>query len=75
LGKDYDLELPKGAGVSVDAVAKSLVSEKGAEVLAKIAKMHFRTAFRAQNLPEPPKIEWRTRETSKKTKNSIDTHS
>ena len=27
--------------------------------LAKIAKMHFRTALRAQGLPEPPKKEWR----------------
>jgi len=27
--------------------------------LPKIAKVHFRTAFRAQGLPEPPKKEWR----------------
>jgi hypothetical protein len=29
------------------------------ENLAKIAKVHFRTALRAQGLPEPPKTEWR----------------
>jgi hypothetical protein len=23
--------------------------------------MHFRTALRAQGLPEPPKVEWRRR--------------
>jgi toxin-antitoxin system PIN domain toxin len=26
---------------------------------AKISKLHFRTALRAQGLPEPPKKEWR----------------
>jgi hypothetical protein len=30
-----------------------------AENLMKIAKLHFRTALRAQGLPEPPKTEWR----------------
>jgi hypothetical protein len=25
--------------------------------------MHFRTALRAQGLPEPPKVEWRRRPT------------
>jgi len=29
------------------------------EQLPKVAKMHFRTALRAQGLPEPPKTEWR----------------
>jgi len=24
-----------------------------------VSKMHFRTALRAQGLPEPPKKEWR----------------
>jgi hypothetical protein len=27
--------------------------------LPKIAKVHFRTALRAQGLPKPPKKEWR----------------
>jgi ribonuclease HIII len=58
-GKDFGIELPKGAGTNVDAVAKELFSNYGAEVLTKISKMHFRTALRAQGLPEPPKTEWR----------------
>ena len=59
LGKDIGVELPKGAGTNVDVVAKELVNTKGVEILGKIAKMHFRTALRAQGLPEPPKTEWR----------------
>ncbi len=59
LEKQYETKLPKGASSAVDAVAKRLVEERGAEGLAKIAKMHFRTALRAQGLPEPPKTEWR----------------
>jgi ribonuclease HIII len=43
----------------VDEAAKKIVADHGAESLPKIAKMHFRTAFRAQGLPEPPKKEWR----------------
>ncbi len=66
LGKDYGVELPKGAGSSVDVLAKDLFSRHGADVLANIAKMHFRTALRAQNLPERPKTEWRKVGTSKK---------
>ena len=59
LGKECGVELPKGAGINVDAVAKELVNTRGAEILNKIAKTHFRTALRAQGLPEPPKTEWR----------------
>ena len=59
LGKDYGVELPKGAGTNVDGVAKELFARNGVEALTKIAKMHFRTALRAQGLPEPPKTEWR----------------
>jgi hypothetical protein len=33
----------------------------GAGELAKISKLPFRTALRAQGLPEPPKTEWRKR--------------
>ncbi len=67
LGKNYGVELPKGAGANVDGLAKDLFSKHGADVLAKIAKMHFRTALRAQSLPEPPKTEWRKSGTSKKS--------
>jgi ribonuclease HIII len=45
----------------VDAAAKEFIEKRGAENLPKVAKMHFRTALRAQGLPEPPKVEWRRR--------------
>jgi len=59
LEKEFNLELPKGASSAVDEAAKKFVAEQGADNLPKIAKVHFRTAFRAQGLPEPPKKEWR----------------
>jgi ribonuclease HIII len=59
LEKQFEVKLPKGASATVDATAKKFVEERGAGELAKIAKMHFRTALRAQGLPEPPKTEWR----------------
>ena len=61
LEKDFAVELPKGASTAVDAAAKKFVEERGAGELAKISKLHFRTALRAQGLPEPPKTEWRKR--------------
>jgi ribonuclease HIII len=61
LEKQYQLVLPKGASAAVDAAAKEFVAKYGAQELPKVAKMHFRTAFRAQGLPEPPKVEWRRR--------------
>ena len=61
LEKQFNLELPKGASSAVDEAAKKFVAEHGADSLPKIAKVHFRTAFRAQGLPEPPKKEWRKR--------------
>lgn len=60
LGKNCELELPKGAGPNVDAAAKEFVVLRGVGEMAKVAKMHFRTALRAQGLPEPPKTEWRS---------------
>jgi ribonuclease HIII len=59
LEKQFEVKLPKGASAAVDEMAKEFVSKHGAENLAKISKMHFRTALRAQGLPEPPKKEWR----------------
>jgi len=59
LEKEFQMPLPKGASAAVDAAAKAFVEKHGAENLAKVAKMHFRTALRAQGLPEPPKVEWR----------------
>ncbi len=59
LEKEFQMPLPKGASAAVDAAAKAIVEKHGAQNLARIAKMHFRTALRAQGLPEPPKVEWR----------------
>ena len=59
LEKQFNVELPKGASTAVDEAAKKFVTEQGADNLPKIAKAHFRTAYRAQGLPEPPKKEWR----------------
>src|SRR5206468_9972186 len=50
LEKEYQMEFPKGASAAVDAAAKDFVPKYGAENLARVAKMHFRTAFRAQGL-------------------------
>ncbi|HEV2394640.1 MAG TPA: ribonuclease HIII [Verrucomicrobiae bacterium] len=61
LEKQFDRVLPKGASAAVDAAAKAFVEKHGAQNLPKVAKMHFRTALRAQGLPEPPKVEWRRR--------------
>ena len=61
LGKQYKMEFPKGAGTQVDIVAKEFVAKHGAESLPKVAKMHFRTSFRARGLAEPPKTEWKRR--------------
>ena len=58
LSKQYGMELPKGASATVDAAAKEFVARHGAEALGNVAKMHFRTALRAQGLPEPPRTEW-----------------
>jgi ribonuclease HIII len=59
LEKEFGMALPKGASAAVDKAAKEFVEKFGADALKKVAKMHFRTALRAQGLPEPPKTEWR----------------
>ena len=59
LEKQYGMEFPKGASAQVDAAAKEFIARHGAANLPTVAKMHFRTALRAQGLPEPPKTEWR----------------
>jgi len=61
LEKQFEMKLPKGASAAVDAAAKEFVAKFGADELAKISKLHFRTALRAQGLPEPPKEKWRKR--------------
>lgn len=57
--KEFGMAFPKGASAAVDKAAKEFVVKFGAEALKKVAKIHFRTALRAQGLPEPPKTEWR----------------
>jgi ribonuclease HIII len=59
LSKKFEIILPKGASAAVDQAAKDFIARHGAERLPEVAKMHFRTAFRAQGLPEPPRIEFR----------------
>ena len=59
LERQYEIVLPRGASAAVDAAAKHFIEKHSAANLPKVAKMHFRTALRAQGLPEPPKVEWR----------------
>ena len=61
LGQEYGRQFPKGASTTVDAAAKEFVNERGGVELQRVAKTHFRTALRAQGLPEPPRQEWRRR--------------
>lgn len=61
LEKEFGMRLPKGASAAVDAAAKDFVAKFGAEKLGRVSKLHFRTALRAQGLPEPPKMEWKKR--------------
>ncbi len=58
LSKDVGVELPKGASAKVDEVAAFLFAKGGKDLLQRVAKMHFRTALRAQGLPEPEKVSW-----------------
>jgi ribonuclease HIII len=46
LGKDWDAELPKGAGPQVEEMAVALVKKHGPEVLDKIVKRHFKITDR-----------------------------
>jgi ribonuclease HIII len=59
LSHQFGVAFPKGAGANVDKLAKEFVESRGAAELVKVSKTHFRTALRAQGLPEPPKTEWR----------------
>lgn len=61
LESQFGMKFPKGAGELVDKAAKEFVETRGADELQKVSKLHFRTALRAQGLPEPPKTEWRKR--------------
>jgi len=61
LESQFAMKFPKGASAAVDAAAKEFAETRGAGELQKVSKLHFRTALRAQGLPEPPKTEWRKR--------------
>ncbi len=69
LGKQFEMNFPKGASAAVDSTAKEFVARYGAENLYKVAKTHFRTTLRAQDLPEPPKTEWRRNISGRSEKN------
>jgi ribonuclease HIII len=58
LERQFGSAFPKGASSAVDEAAKEFVAKHGAENLPEVAKMHFRNAFRARGLPEPPRAEW-----------------
>jgi ribonuclease HIII len=66
LEQQFQMKFPKGASAAVDAAAKQFVETRGAAELGKVSKLHFRTALRAQGLPEPPKMEWGKRPTAGK---------
>jgi ribonuclease HIII len=66
LEKQFATQLPKGASTAVDAAAREFVAQHGRDGMAQVAKMHFRTALRAQGLPEPPKVPWRPRPAARK---------
>ena len=43
LGREYGVELPKGASAAVQEAARELVAKHGRDALGKAAKTHFRT--------------------------------
>jgi len=59
LGEEQETVLPKGAGPAVDETAAELYRKGGAELLGKVAKMHFRNAYKAMGLPPPEKKPWK----------------
>jgi ribonuclease HIII len=45
-GSEHGIELPKGAGPPVEAVARRIFSEGGRGALAAVAKIHFKTTLK-----------------------------
>ena len=64
LGEEQGVVLPKGAGTAVDEIAGELYRKGGAELLTRLAKMHFRNAYRAMGIPPPEKPEWKPRKSA-----------
>ncbi len=46
LGSEHGIELPKGAGPPVEAVARRIFSEGGRGALAAVSKIHFKTTLK-----------------------------
>lgn len=65
LEKAFDSSLPKGASKTVEAAGREFIARHGAEKLPLVAKMHFRTAYRVQGLPEPAKFDWKKYKSSR----------
>ncbi|MDB6052654.1 MAG: Ribonuclease [Verrucomicrobiales bacterium] len=59
MGKEFGMTFPKGASAAVDEAAKIFVEKFGQNQLEVVAKCHFRNAYRAKGLTEPPKVEWK----------------
>ena len=51
LGREFDLELPKGASSKVDAAGAEFLKKHGINKLGKVAKLHFRTTQKIQAEP------------------------
>ncbi len=60
LSESAGVTLPRGAGANVQSMANEIAASDP-ELLKKISKTHFRTWYRAMNLPEPEKIPWQGR--------------
>ena len=55
LSEIAQVTLPRGAGANVQAMANEIAA-RDPEFLKKLSKTHFRTWYRAMNLPEPEKV-------------------
>ena len=53
--RELHTELPRGASAAVKSVATALVEAQGADVLRRLAKVHFKTAAEVapQNFAKP----------------------
>jgi len=55
LERQFDRELPKGGSKAVDTAGIEFVRVHGEPELGRVAKLHFRNAYRALGRPEPPR--------------------
>lgn len=55
LEKQFGVTLPRGVSDRVEEAAREFVAKHGPDMLAKVAKMHFRTAARVCGLVAQPK--------------------